>query len=123
MFMDRRITFVYFQPTYNDFFEVTGEEESSRKTVWANRQDDRLVESTSVDRGTVLSRNEIRRSYVIRPYDYLRRFGLNLIPGTIGGFSRLRLVSEDGIVFFVRGFSEEGRNRFYVVECQFIGLN
>ena len=73
--------------------------------------------------GTVLSRNEIRRSYVIRPYDYFRRFGLNLISGTIGGFSRMRLVSEDGIVFFVRGFSEEGRNRFYVVEAQFVGLN
>ena len=121
MLMDRRIAFFYTQLVFNEHDEVTGNEEIRRDIRWAHRVDDIIVESTDVGAGGIVrSVNLLRRTYIIRPYEYLKRWGLrqDIADADREGFSSSFLVSEDGLIFRIRGLTAEGRNRLWQVEVE-----
>ena len=140
MLMDRRITIqfygsVFHESQYNgealeppEIFNERNREYTevildSERRIWARRDDDRIVETTETERGLTVSRNVAGRTYTIRPWQYLKDFGNNAIEGVAGGFGNTRLVSEDNRVWWIRGLSEDGRNRLWRIEAEQVRLN
>ena len=139
MLMDRRIAVRFYRPVFHEseyggealepgeiynerYREYTELVLDSERRIWARRADDRVVETTATERGLVVSRNAAQRTYIIRPWQYLKDFG-NSANGTTGGFSNTRLISEDDRTWWIRGFSEDGRNRLWRIEAEQVKLN
>ena len=141
MLMDRRITIQFYRQVFHEsqyggegleetreifndgFREYTELALDTERRIWARRADDRITETTETERGLVVSRNVAQRTYVIRPWQYLKDFGNNAIEGVAGGFGNTRLVSEDNRVWWIRGLSEDGRNRLWRLEAEQVKLS
>ena len=139
MLFDRRITVVFHQWADVEPYERPGNDlvpvfqeadpspvrvEDSRKTMWAHREEDGLSEDTAEERQQAASRNTAKRSYIIRPWQYLKDFGNGAVAGKQGGFGLTRLISEDGLTWWIRGLAEiEGRNRRWRLDCERVRLN
>ena len=140
MLMDRRITIQFFRQVFHEstyggegleetreifqtgFREYTEDILDTERRIWARRADDRLVETTETERGLTVSRNVAARTYIIRPWQFLKDFGNNA-DGTTGGFGNTRLISEDGRTWWIRGLSEDGRNRLWRLEAEQVKLS
>lgn len=115
--MDRRVTLEFYeQGEPNAFYEPGPDRVTKEKTIWAHRRTDSLVEKETTNRGHLEFVVTGRREYVIRPLPELKAFADQ------HAYDRIHLI-EDGESWFLRGVVEEGRNRFWVIECERLGAS
>lgn len=128
MLMDRRITLRLHRQGLNEFGEGTGPEIAGEKTLWAHRRSDTLQERETTNRGILEFVQVARRDYVIRPRPVVEvtdpldpastvRVGLREFADKYS-HDAIHLIGEDGESWFLRGLVEEGRNRWWVIECE-----